>query len=63
MYISAARLAHMFFHLPTIVRVDPLFDAAHFYQEAVGHFQFAGDDVREILAEPEGRPEAQADPV
>jgi hypothetical protein len=62
-YISGRRLAHIFFHLPTLVRLDSLFDAAHFYQEAVRDFQFAGDDVREILAEPEARPETGTDRV
>lgn len=61
--ISEYTMAYIFFHLPTAVTTNNVFDGLHFYQESVSDFTFLGDDITEVLRNPDERPTTEADRI
>lgn len=59
--IPERSMAYVFFYLPVVCELDFLFDAAHFYQQSMVDYEFVGDQVNNILKDPEARPDFEAD--
>jgi hypothetical protein len=61
--VSEVALARLFFYLPVVFKAPPLFDAIHFFENALSEYTFLGDDITYVLLNPQLGPRSAVERI